>query len=317
MSTPTASAQQAVDAATGDQATADTNVPVSRGRSTLSDQVRPSQPADVPLDQPVVQQSSVTIKLSPFWPKDSQLWFAQAEAVFATRKITRQLTKFQYVIGALEPEYAIEIRDMIISPPDDRPYEQLRDTLVRQTQQSQQQRLRHLLTEEVLGDRKPSQLLRRMQQLLGSADIDTSLLRELFIQRLPAGVQMVLASSGDSMSLDKIADMADRILEVSAPHATATVAAATVAAAPVASAPAANVPRSELDDLRCQIANLTAAVQQLSRSRLSSRHGSRTSSRDSSPSRDGLCFYHRRFGDRALHCRPGCQYQSGNGTARN
>eukprot|EP00117_Sycon_ciliatum_P010101 scpid82085/ scgid12128/ len=104
--------------------------------------------------------------------------------------------------------------------------------------------------------------------------------------------------------------MADGILEVSAPHSTAN-----VAAAPVASAPAANVPRSELHDLRSQIANLTASVQQLSRSHPSSRHGSRPSSRDSSPRRDGLCLYHRRFGDRTLHCRPGCQHQSRNGTA--
>ena len=51
-----------------------------------------------------------------------------------------------------------------------------------------------------------------MQQLLGdklgmSADAN-SFLRELFLQRLPANVRMVLASADSSMDLDKLADIA-------------------------------------------------------------------------------------------------------------
>ena len=42
--------------------------------------------------------------------------------------------------------------------------------------------------------------------------IDSSLLRELFLQGFPANVQMILTSA-DSMTLDKLAEMADRIME--------------------------------------------------------------------------------------------------------
>ena len=42
--------------------------------------------------------------------------------------------------------------------------------------------------------------------------IDSSLLHELFLQRLPANVQMILASA-DTMAIGKLADMADRIME--------------------------------------------------------------------------------------------------------
>ena len=65
------------------------------------------------------------------------------------------------------------------------------------------------------------QLLRRMQLLLGNklgAGTDAnSFLRELFLQRLPPNVKMVLASADPAMTLENLADMADKIMEVSAP----------------------------------------------------------------------------------------------------
>ncbi len=51
-----------------------------------------------------------------------------------------------------------------------------------------------------LADCTPSQLLRRLQQLLGDAagpNPDNTFLRELFLQRLAGDIRMVLASSGD------------------------------------------------------------------------------------------------------------------------
>ena len=74
---------------------------------------------------------------------------------------------------------------------------------------------------EELGDRKPMQLLRQMRQLLGdklgSSDDANSFLCKLFMQRLPANVRVVLASTDLSMDLDKLADMADKVLEVATP----------------------------------------------------------------------------------------------------
>ncbi|GFR04463.1 uncharacterized protein TNCT_289991 [Trichonephila clavata] len=46
-----------------------------------------------------------------------------------------------------------------------------------------------------------------------SLNVDDKLITELFLQRLPSSVQTVLAAVSD-LSLDKAADIADRILEV-------------------------------------------------------------------------------------------------------
>ena len=60
-----------------------------------------------------------------------------------------------------------------------------------------------------------------MQQLLGdrfsiTADANTHL-HELFIQGLPANVWMVLASANVTTELVKLAEMADKVMEVVSP----------------------------------------------------------------------------------------------------
>ncbi|XP_049528972.1 uncharacterized protein LOC125947743 [Dermacentor silvarum] len=141
------------------------------------------------------------------------------EPVVATLKLTLvSEPRYDYVIGALPPAVIAIVRDILRSPPPDTPYDTLKTELIRRTTESEQRRLQQLLTAEELGDRKPTELLRRMRHLSGdqSAALDTSILQELFLQRLPQQVRMILSVSSTE-TLDSLAQMADKIMYVGTP----------------------------------------------------------------------------------------------------
>ncbi|XP_064475096.1 uncharacterized protein LOC135389062 [Ornithodoros turicata] len=268
-------------------------------------------------DSSASRLSAVSMKLPPYWPADPALWFAHIESQFATRGIVSQLTKFHYVVSALSLNEAAEVRDIIMTPPTSGPYDRLKEELIRRTTASEQRRLQQLITSEELGNRKPSQLLRRMQQLLGdrATSLDASIVRELFLQRLPSNVRLILTSS-EGITLEALAQLADKIMDnMSLPMS-----------APALSSISSE--QSELAKLRADLEKLTDLVTtslRNPRSRSPSpartrnwtpqfRHR-RSRSRPSDPN-SNFCWYHATFGNRARKCTPPCWF-AGNGPANN
>ena len=245
-----------------------------------------AQAAQANVPAPAVTEiTAIALKLPPFWSADPQVWFAQIESQFVTRKITNQDTKFHHIVASLAPEVAVDVRDLIIHKPANDAYDELKDKLISRTTASRTKRLQQLLSAEELGDRKPSQLLRKFEQLLDNTPGDHPLIRELFLQRLLTHVrQLLTATTTDVTSLTELAQMAGKIMDVSVQN---------ISAIPQRQEP------NELTALRIELQEIYQTIDAFTRQQ-NKRSGKKPQSEtnDNAPT---ICWYHQRFGYKAAN----------------
>lgn len=251
----------------------------------------------------------VAVKLPPFWSDKPSLWFAQADSQFTLSDITNEVTKFHYVVSQLDARIALEIEDVITNPPPVNPYTFLRTKLIARLSASEEQRVRQLISEEELGDRKPSQFLRHLRSLAGTTVVQDNLLRQLWLQRISSNVRAILATQSE-LPLDNLAELADKIVEVSPSIPTFT-----VNAALNDKGTESNL-LNAIADLQKQVAELsTSRSRPRFRPRSSNRNfrqRSNTYTRDNSNQQSGqVCWYHKKFQQNAKKCVPPCKF-SGN-----
>ncbi|GBN68032.1 hypothetical protein AVEN_217857-1 [Araneus ventricosus] len=163
----------------------------------------------------------VAVKAPPFWHANPALWIRQMESQFTLAGVTSEITKFHYIVAALQPEELEIVGDIMLNPPADESYGALRTRLCSQYADSEEQRFRDLIFGMQLGDRKPSRPLLEMRSKAENK-ISEELMKSLFLQRLPTHLHQILAISNDK--LDRLAEMTDGIM----PAATDTVAIRTV-----------------------------------------------------------------------------------------
>ena len=56
------------------------------------------------------EENAVPLKFPQFWAVEPQIWFAQAEAQFALRKIVSYDTKYYYIFSALDQTTASRLK---------------------------------------------------------------------------------------------------------------------------------------------------------------------------------------------------------------
>ncbi|XP_052121459.1 uncharacterized protein LOC127749042 [Frankliniella occidentalis] len=258
----------------------------------------------------------VSGKLPAFWSDKPSVWFAQAESHFATQNILQDATKYHYVVGQLDTATASEVEDIITGPMGGRTYANLKENLISRLSDSEQKRVRKLILEEEMGDRKPSQFLRHLRSLAGSsAAVSDALLSQIWLQRLPSTASAILSSHAN-LDLNALATMADKIVEVAPPPSAAVLA--------IKNNPAPEVNTvllEKMDKMERLIASLMTSPDRRDdrqpRSRSRSHSGSTTSRSRSqnnfrsnnSPARDAECWYHSRYGDDARKCVAPCAYK--------
>ena len=245
----------------------------------------------------------VAVRMPPFWPDRPAIWFTQAESQFELAAITRQRTKFNYVLSQLNQQQASEVEDIITAPPEHEPYDRLKAELIRRLSTSREQRVRQLLSHEEMGDRKPSQFLRHLKSL--APDVPTDFLRTVWASRLPPHVQAILAGQTDG-NLESSAQLADKICEVTTQPTTASI--------------SPTVPDNmtalleRIEELSLQVAALqTEHSRTRSMSRVRNRSQSRDRSRENTSNNtqpNRICWYHKTFGNTACRCTLPCSYQN-------
>lgn len=259
------------------------------------------------------------VNLPPFWPNNPCTWLLQVEAYFRLRQITSQQTRYWHLVSSLPPDVAEDFTDILASPHPSHPYDTLKEAIISRKSESEHSRLQQLITATELGDRRPSQLLRRMRQLIGgtSAPQEEKLLRELFLQRLPQSMVPVLVAAGD-VPVDTLAEMADRVADYSRAH---SLNAMTTSPPATAADPALASIDNRLDAIVRRLDDFVPAHRRsASRFQFHSRFstsprspGLQTTDAPRDDSSSTMCWYHRRFGASARKCTRPCSW-SGNAT---
>ena len=146
------------------------------------------------------------VRLPDFIPEDPEFWLAQVESQFSTMSIRSEERKLRHLVAAIPRSLAPDVRDIVLHPPAVEPYSTLRDALLRRTAMSEEKRIRNLLDGVQMDDRSPSQLLRHMQQLAGDTVIPETVLRQLWLKRLPEKVRHVISIFSSKSSLEELAE---------------------------------------------------------------------------------------------------------------
>ncbi|XP_004527325.2 uncharacterized protein LOC101458456 [Ceratitis capitata] len=169
---------------------------------------------------------------------------------------------------------------------------------------SKEAKLQQLLEGEALGDRAPSQFLRYLKSLVPGVGEDV--IKAKWLSALPKDTRAILALQ-TTATLEDLGASADQLLEILQNRQTAAVS---------LSSGSTDIGQQILD-LTKQVAALTTTInirqfRQAGRQQQRHQHyRSRSRSNMRSLNKDGICYYHAKFGKETKRCIDGCIF-SGN-----
>ncbi|CAE1272079.1 unnamed protein product [Acanthosepion pharaonis] len=249
----------------------------------------------------------------PAFNSNTQTWFLQLDAIFQARHVTSKQSKFASVVEKLPAEVAAEVADILTNLPTDKPYKVLKQAILRRTGCSEERKIKDLLTNLTIGDSKPSQLLRRMQSLLGSNTISDTVLKQMWLDKLHPEIVRILAALKDEVGFQKLSVIVDKIADTT----------------PVRQISSTSTSDDLTSDFHHKLQLLTSKLQKLSlrldevqnkprksRGNSITRHFNRrprSASRRPHRHQHGNCWYHEMFGaqkkNASLHVLSGTHFQ--------
>lgn len=251
-----------------------------------------------------VCQVTEVVKMQAFFESDPELWFSVIESQFAARRISAEKTRYMQVVANLNCTTAALVKDIIKTQFADGHYEKLKKALIAIFGESSSEKFQKLISQSEVGSMKPSQLLHHLKSLADNT-ISEALVKQLWIQRLPVSSRAVLSASSEN--LDNLAQMADRMWEVSDRFCVSSLKSEKQVPSSTDIINALEKITDRLDALERK-----GRVSQRDVTPYRTRGRSPSKSRTSSAGRDDqdFCWYHAKFGKSASKCRDPCKFNT-------
>jgi hypothetical protein len=151
-----------------------------------------------------------SLRLPPFWVDKPVSWFVLAESRFRLHGVTREQTRYDYLVSALTKEAVSLVLDVVEHPPERFPYTALKQSLLDSHQLTDYQKIAVLHKMAPLGGRKPSELLASMLELCPRGHESSIFFTHLFLERLPAELRITLGED-DHQNVRALAKKADSL----------------------------------------------------------------------------------------------------------
>ena len=240
---------------------------------------------------------NVSLSLPAFWEKEPIVWFKCVDVFFTSRRICKQSKMFDHVLKRLPPKYLALLSDVITECSQSiNPYDILKRALISRYTLSEDAQLDKLHKIQ-LGEMSPIEFLAKLRGSLVSFDHNEPtfkrLIKKVFFESMSVMVRQLLSATGET-DVDLLAQKATHILSASP-----------------ANPPTDDKPQYKVNEyFHKQLGNMSDAVDELNRKleKFTSDQRNKGSAPTSTISKNGLCFYHNRYGNRAHKCISPCYW---------
>lgn len=156
------------------------------------------------------------LRIPDFWVDSPELWFKLVESAFSRAGILTETRKFDEILAVLDNPIIDKIGIDLLEIEGRRPYTQLKQSLLNRFAPTEDDRLTAFLRTSDLGDQKPTDMLKHLKFLIGPERLQesfaNSLLKKLFLEKLPPSIRNFLACNYDD-TVENLASQADNIVK--------------------------------------------------------------------------------------------------------
>ena len=238
--------------------------------------------------------SATSVQLPTFIKDDPEAWFSSIEAHFALKNISDPKTKFYHAVAKLDAETTSAVREVIRGPATDDSYQALRNHLCDLFQAPPEQRLDELFAITTIGDMKPTRFARELDRLAEGQTMEDVKTR-IFLRSLPPSIRTAISGSVSRSYADLVKAAEKAWARADESNRTAV---------------------NRIDHFSVSTVSSRGAARSCGRggrflTNPNPRPLTETSTRPLTAQNagrfpDGLCRYHRRWGDNARSCTQSC-----------